>query len=159
MGPWWIRPHVIFLKRFDDLSLRILVVIFLHVLILQRRHLLRSIFGGFLLLLGLLNFLNIQSINALETSEITKFFTSTTGFLQLLHFFLAIEDGVLVIRVHIIGQVGMLLDANLFFGIIVDVLAESTLGFDSFRGRVVGRSELTCSRVPRLSSILNDLFV
>lgn len=92
--PRWIRPLVILLKSFYDLSLRILVIIFLHVLILQRWHLLRSIFSRFLLLFGLLDLLNIQSINALETSEIAKFLTSTTRFLHL-HIFWSGENGFL----------------------------------------------------------------
>lgn len=54
----------------------------------------------------------------------------------------------------------MLLDTNLIFRIIVGVFAESALGFVSFRGRVVGRSELfTCSRVPSLGSLFFDLFM
>lgn len=64
-----------------------------------------------------------------------------------------------VSRLTIIGQLRMLFDANLFLGVIIHIFAEITLGFDSFRSRVVRRSEFTGCRVPSLCSMFCNLFV
>ena len=156
MSPRRVGPQVVLLKLIHDLPLRALVAALLRVL--QRRHLLGSIFGRLLLLLGLFQFLDVERVNALEPAEVTKLVGAPTGLL-LLRLPLAVEDGVLVVRVAAIGQVGLLFDADLLFAVRVYVFAEGAFGLGSFWSCGVSRPVFARGRVPSLGGVLRYLLV
>ena len=137
-----------------QLSVRIGVVALLGIGILQNRHFLGSILGAFLLLLGLLDPLDIQSINALETSKITKVVASATRLLSW-----AVENGILVVGMSVAGcQMRALLATHLIFGgVSIHIFAICTLGFCS-GSSVVGGTKFTCW-IPSFGRLLGNLFM